>query len=213
MYKKNIDNILDYKNLPLSENYNFPIITKQEIDLSKSIIPFNYAKSAKHYDKGVHFFIDDYQFERFWRAPKKYITMLAKFAFICTPDFSLYIDYPKAYQIANHFKKQALGALAQSFGLKVIPTLAWSDPTSFKWCFEGIEKGCVVAVSSVGCMNNKNSESLFVEGFKKAIEILEPSKILFLGLVPEQLKGYTNLIVNKASFAEKFWREKYNVEE
>lgn len=35
-----------------------------------TFIGFNYAKSCKKpYDKGLHFFIDDYQFTRLWSSP------------------------------------------------------------------------------------------------------------------------------------------------
>lgn len=40
-------------------------------------IPVNYALTAKEKKtKGVHFYKDDYQFERFWNNPDKYIPLL-----------------------------------------------------------------------------------------------------------------------------------------
>ena len=47
---------------------------------------------------GVHFFLDDYQFERIWQRPTVYTRKLSKFKVIASPDFSLYTD-PKAMQI------------------------------------------------------------------------------------------------------------------
>lgn len=35
-------------------------------------------------------------------------------------------------------------------GLRVIPTIAWSDKSSHAWCFDGEPHGGVVAVYSVG---------------------------------------------------------------
>lgn len=41
-------------------------------------IPVNYALTAKDKaTKGVHFYKDDYQFERFWNNPDKYISPFA----------------------------------------------------------------------------------------------------------------------------------------
>lgn len=41
-------------------------------------IPVNYALTAKDKaTKGVHFYKDDYQFERFWNNPDKYIPIAA----------------------------------------------------------------------------------------------------------------------------------------
>lgn len=40
-------------------------------------IPVNYALTAKDKaTKGVHFYKDDYQFERFWNNPDKYVPLL-----------------------------------------------------------------------------------------------------------------------------------------
>lgn len=51
-------------------------------------IPFNYALSAKdRASKGVHFYCDDYQFERVWRNPDKYVPLLQQFGAVLSPDF------------------------------------------------------------------------------------------------------------------------------
>ena len=51
-------------------------------------IPVNYALTAKDKaTKGVHFYKDDYQFERFWNNPDKYISLLQQFGAVCSPDF------------------------------------------------------------------------------------------------------------------------------
>ena len=77
-------------------------------------IGFNYAKNAKNaYGKAVHFFLDDYQFNRVWTNPDRYIPMLQKFKYVLTPDFSLYTDFPKPLRIYNHYRKHWLGAYWQ----------------------------------------------------------------------------------------------------
>lgn len=56
--------------------YGIPAI-KPETDIridKLEWIPFNYALSAKDRgSKGVHFYCDDYQFERVWRNPDKVV--------------------------------------------------------------------------------------------------------------------------------------------
>ena len=74
-------------------------------------IPFNYAKSCKNpQGKGIHFYVDDYQFVRLWNEPNKYIPLLQRFDAVCTPDFSQYTDMPVAMRIYNHYRKHWLGA-------------------------------------------------------------------------------------------------------
>ena len=43
---------------------------------------------------GVHFFLDDYHFERVWKSPTRYLRMLRQFALVATPDYSMYMGYP-----------------------------------------------------------------------------------------------------------------------
>lgn len=140
--------------------YNTPILEPYKYEPAE-FVGFNYARSAKNKkEKGLHFFVDDYQFERLWREPLAYVNLIGEFHSIMTPDFSLYTDYPKALQIYNHYRKHWLGALWQSMGYKVIPTIAWSDKDSFKWCFDGTSKGATVAVSSVGTQRSKENKSV-----------------------------------------------------
>lgn len=137
--------------------YGIPQI---ELTLYKGseFIPFNYAKSCKDKaGKGVHFFIDDYQFNRLWNAPDRYIDMLSEFDCVMSPDFSTYTDFPKSIQIYNHYRKHWVGAYLQMHGIDVIPTISWSNNESFEWCFDGEPINGVVAVSSVGCMNSKKT--------------------------------------------------------
>lgn len=90
--------------------YSTPVIEPTQFD-NAEFIGFNYARSAKNpEDKAVHFFLDDYQFNRVWTDPDRYIPMLQRFKYVLTPDFSLYTDFPKALQIYNHYRKHWLGA-------------------------------------------------------------------------------------------------------
>lgn len=166
-----------------------------------SYIGFNYAKSCKApQDKGIHFFIDDYQFTRLWMQPDAYLDLLGRFQCVCTPDFSTYTDFPKAIQIYNHYRKHWLGAYWQMHGITVIPTISWSDEASFEWCFDGEPEGGVVAVSSVGTQMNSDACRLFLAGYREMLARLKPSTILFYGYVPEECAGDT--IVPLMTFQE-----------
>lgn len=171
-------------------------------------IPFNYAKSWKdRKGKGVHFFVDDYQFNRLWNAPDRYIDMLAEFECVMSPDFSTYTDFPKAIQIYNHYRKHWVGAYLQMHGIDVIPTISWSNKESFEWCFDGEPEGSTVAISSVGCMKNKEANKLFVGGYKEMVKRLQPETIIFYGQIPDECMGN---IVRVKAFSDKFREAKCN---
>lgn len=165
-------------------------------------IGFNYAKTVKdRQDKGVHFFLDDYQFNRLWNDIDRYADMLAQFKYVMSPDFSTYTDFPKAIQIYNHYRKHWIGAYLQEYGVSVIPTISWSVEDSFEWCFDGEPIGGAVAVSSVGAANSREKKKLFFAGYNAMMERLKPEKVLFYGKVPDGCKGN---IVEIKPFYERF---------
>lgn len=181
--------------------YQIPEIKATHYDFCE-FIGFNAAKMQKdRANKGIHFFLDDYQFCRLWNHPDKYIDMLSDFKYVLSPDFSLYTDFPKALQVYNHYRKHWLAAYWQECGINVIPTICWSDQQSFAWCFDGEPVGGAVAVSSVGTQNSRKRKEIFLEGYAKMLEVLKPDKIIFYGNVPEECEG--NIIRIKA-FSEKF---------
>lgn len=182
--------------------YDIPIIKAETLTAIPKMIGFNYAKTIQSRDnKGVHFFLDDYQFERVWNTPTKYIGILSNFKCVFSPDFSMFTDYPKAMQIFSHFKKHLLGALWQANGIKVIPTICWSDESSFEWCFDGEPKNSVVAVSSVGTQADKTSRLAFMRGYEEMLNRLNPTSILFYGTVPSECDGN---IIELQAFQSKF---------
>lgn len=136
--------------------------------------------------KGVHCYVDDYQFARLWNRPDDYIPMLREFGAVCTPDFSQYTDMPVAMRIYNHYRKHWLGAYWQSNGIHVIPTICWSDQSSFAWCFDGEPENGIISISSVGTQKNKTERDAFAAGCREAIKRLNPSEILWYGQCPEE---------------------------
>lgn len=165
--------------------YGIPQIEPVTDYPSGELIPMNYAKTEKHPEsKIVHCFVDDYQFTRFWNAPDRYIPMLSRFAAVCSPDFSMYTDMPLAMQIYNHYRKHWLAAYWQLNGITVYPTISWSTPESYDWCFDGEPVGGVVAVSSVGTQNSKESKRLFLRGYEEMMKRLDPAWVIFNGYVP-----------------------------
>lgn len=204
MYRKsrNYENVQKL-NCSVCGKYDIPFIYC-DIDFSRcEFIGFNYAKSEKNPSKkGVHFFLDDYQFERVWNSPDKYVEILKKFKYVMSPDFSLFTDFPVALQIYNHYRKQFVGSYLQNQGCIVIPTVCWSDEKSYEWCFDGIQKNGVVCVSSVGTQKQNKSE--FVDGYNEMMKRINPKTILFYGNIPKGIEGN---IVKINAFTDKFRRE------
>lgn len=184
--------MLNFENL---DKFQFPGVGPYEIPAIDQVteyptgefIPMNYAKTERRpEDKNVHFFVDDYQFIRYWNNPSAYIQKLSQFRSVCAPDFSTYTDMPVAMQIYNHYRKHWLAAYWQLHGITVYPTISWSTPESYAWCFDGEPAGGIVAVSSVGCMADDASKRLFLQGYEEMMKRLSPPWVIFYGRVPDE---------------------------
>ena len=191
--------------------YGTPVLHPVHLDRRLEWIRFNHALKEPHRDRyGIHFFIDDYLFQRAWHDPPRYALFLRQFPAVMTPDFSMFTDYPKAVQIYNHWRKHQLGAYWQRVGMTVVPTIGWIDQGSYDWCFDGEPEGSTVAVSSVGVMKNRDARKLFIDGYAEMLTRLQPEKIIFFGDVPDECQGniehhdpYYHTFTKRLSFADK----------
>lgn len=191
--------------------YDIPQIRPEKKYPRGAFIPANYALTAKDVEnKNVHFFVDDYQFVRYWNNPDRYILRLSEFASVCAPNFSTYVDMPVAMQIYNHYRTHWLAAYWQLHGLTVYPTISWSDERSYAWAFDGEPVGGIVAVSSVGTQRNKESKRLFLRGYEEMMKRLSPEWVIFYGKVPDECDW--NIIRVKPHYEEIVKRRKAHVE-
>lgn len=186
--------------------YDTPVLQPVTLNRHFDWITFNNANACKErYRFGVHFFTDDYLFERLWNYPVRYRKLLEDFPVVTTPDFSLFSDWPLAVQIYNHFRKHLIGAYLQQNGVRVIPTICWGDQRSYSWCFDGEPSGGTVAVSSVGTQRRPETKQLFLDGYNEMLSRLNPTKIIFFGDVPDGCEGP---IEHHASFYQEIQKRK-----
>lgn len=172
----NLDKIkldLDKEDIPIIKNDDY---------IPKDLIGFNYRNKKVSKCVGLHFYLDDYQFERVWNQPERYIDVFKKYGCILSPDFSLYTDMPKPMKMWNTYRSRFLGQYYQKQGIKVIPTISWADEDTYSFCFKGIPKGSIVSISTVGVIKNKKATELWKKGVNEMIKQIKPSKILIYGL-------------------------------
>lgn len=182
--------------------YDFPTMEPVNIDVADTeVIGFNYAIGCKHpEDKICHFYLDDYQFERVWNDPNRYVPILKRFKAVLAPDFSMYTDFPKAVQIFNNYRKQWCAAYWQERGVTVIPTIGWSTEDSFEWCFDGVPKHSLVYISTVGGFrNHEDNKGAWLAGYEKCLEVLDPSEILLFGKDFPEIRRHGIMVVTDNS--------------
>ena len=171
--------------------WDIPLVKKQDIDLMDiQLVACSDTRahdSEENKRRGVHFFVDDFRFEGIYKNPERTLDKYSQYAFLLTPDFSLYSDMNYWRQLESVAKNRWVGAYWQSFGLKVIPTISWSDRRSYDFCFEGVEKNSTVAIGTIGC---KHSKTDFLEGYFAMLKSIDPEKVICFGsMFPEMGKN------------------------
>ena len=184
----------DFWQMPIINNDNY---------IPKDLIGFNYAKSSDNKDLGIHFYLDDYQFERLWNSPSEYVDILNEYECILSPDFSLYMDMPMPMKIWNIYRSRQIGQYYQSMGIKVIPTLSWAEQETFEFAFKGIPKGSIVSISTIGVKRDEDALKVWKDGMDAMIKEIEPSTILVYGGELDYDYGDINVIYYENKVTER----------
>lgn len=214
---KNERDVNNYIKMPeyweLTEQYGIPKLDGIKLKnppKTMELTAFNEAykvPSAERKKTHIHFFLGDYLFERTWSKLIQTAEFLEQYKLVLSPDFSLYTDMPKVLQLFNHYKKMYVSKFWQDMGIKVVPVACWSDELSFEFCFEGMPKNSLIAISSVGVMKNKENRHAFELGYAKMIETLEPKQILWYGKEHECIDNSIPHIICEPDYNKRFDKE------
>ena len=173
---------LRYPDFSTDNMRQVPVIRKQEIDLL-DIDFINFQNSRQNENgsgknKTVGFFMDDCRIERVCNRPWNYVAWLSQYKQVLSPDLSCYFDEQIEEQWVNIYCSRLVGAFWQNCGLTVIATVSWGDSSSYDFCFEGLEKGAVVAVSTNGTNGTRAARSGFLAGFIELCRQIEPQCVI-----------------------------------
>lgn len=167
-----------------TSTYNFPLCEWAE-EVPEQIVPFDkinqFKKDKKKY--WVHFYIKDVKFEKLWKNPLKYLSLLQGFQGCIMPDYSLYRDMPIAQQIYNVFRNRVLAYFFTKNGIKTIFNLSFSDERSLPFALEGVPKQSVLAVSNLGTMASKCDAGCFEWILDALLLKAKPKDLVLFGSV------------------------------
>jgi hypothetical protein len=170
--------------------WNIPLIKKQAVNVENiSLIACSDTRSndnETNTKNGVHFFVDDYRFNGIYNNPEKSLRKYSQYAFLLSPDFSTYADMNLWRQIESVAKNRWCGCYWQEQGLTVIPTISWSTPRSYEFCFDGVEKNSIIAIGMIGCKQNKKE---FLRGYDYMLSTIEPEAVICFGTPFDEMRG------------------------
>lgn len=184
---------LNARTLFTSDNeWGIPALAREPLAATPPwLAPFGTRmRSQSGIEGALHFFLDDYRFERVWSRAREALQTLRLFPTALTPDFSLYRDWPLTLQLWNTYRNRWCGCYWQSQGLAVIPTISWSTAESFAFAFCGVPQHSLVAVATVGVRLDLPAErARFMDGFREMVARLSPSQVLCYGPPPEETRA------------------------
>ena len=157
--------------------YDMPLIHRQIITWEGTrLIGFHNARAADEHaaELAVHGFKDDYRIYSAYSKPEKAFKRVENYACLISPNYSFFSNMPIAKQIDAVFRSRWVGAYWQSQGKEVVASIGWGLPDSYDFCFAGVEKGCTVAVSTMGTGHTKRG---FLNGYEEMLNRIEPNEI------------------------------------
>ena len=167
--------------------YELPGLYKVDF-IPQGMVSFEKRHNADK-NQWLHFYTYDEKFECVWNEPEKYLDAIKEFEGVITPDFSVYRDFPMAFQLYNVYRSRALGHWWQSHGLKVIPNVRWGGKKTFGFAFEGIQKGSTVSVGSLGGVKDPTNRLFFLNGFDEMLKSIQPCNVVIYGPLTDKLRS------------------------
>jgi hypothetical protein len=132
----------------------------------------------------VAFYVDDYRLDPLWRRPEHYAKRLLDCGIntVIEVDFSTWRDDPLIVQAYNVYRMRALSRCWQSYGIRIIPNLAWADERSYAFCFEGIPIGAPVVACECRTAGQTDADRrMFLKGLSEAVRQVRPECIIVYG--------------------------------
>ena len=132
------------------------------------------------------FYTYDYKFESWWDKPSYYTAKVMNLGIqtAVAPDFSVWYDDPKVFQLYSIYRAQWFGRYFQEAGMKVIPRVLMSDRTEMMdVSFMGIPKKAPILSMSMQTFDKHDAKELEVakDSLEYICEKMQPEVLLVYG--------------------------------
>ena len=158
--------------MPIVKAYNGP--------LPEDWISFE-ERNKRQYSLGIHCYMYDYKIEPIWRSPSISVPCLQKYACVIAPDFSVFVDQPRAINVWNIYRNRWVSSYWQCNDITVIPSASWGTVDSFEYCFDGLPDDSIIAIGHIVSGRDRDFKMLYRYGVEALIEKKHPTCILVYG--------------------------------
>lgn len=147
-----------------------------------------------HHDTSCNFYIDDTKFLALENNVDKYLNYLKLFQCVLGLDFSIDTQMPLVMQYWNKYRSMALDWYLTLQGITVIPNVNIIPYEGHEWLLDGLPKRSTVCCSTNGRVRSKGAREEFCEGFYEMCERLEPTRVVVVGILPDELDSPVEII-------------------
>lgn len=164
---------------------DFPVCPGSDFD-EETIngVPFDRIESTrglKLEHEFLTFYVHDKRFCGFEHEPQRKLGLIRKFKGVIGTDNSPYWDMPLVQQKYNIYLNRKMDCFFWKNGINLIQNVCWSDPNSFKFCFDALQPGKTYAISSHGVSKDRRLRLYFMDGLHEMIRRLHPKAVVFHG--------------------------------
>jgi hypothetical protein len=126
-------------------------------------------------------FCDDYRFSGCWTRPECFLDGMRHrgYAQACSPDFSTYVQSPLIEQMYAVFRSAWVSRYWQLNGIKIIPSLTWSDDRSYEFAWCHIPRRPPLAIVDARATAAKTDG--FQRGLNAALRAVQPDRLIVYG--------------------------------
>lgn len=145
------------------------------------------ARQEVRVESLVHGYVSDQKLARLAQNPTRYINQFSEYMATIAPDFSLLAGMALHERILSIWLSRAVAAHFQSRGLRVIPTLRWSDFDDLELTLTGLPTDSTIAFSSQGIARDNGLMDIVRRGLPDVLEELKPSRFIAYGDLPRDI--------------------------
>ena len=147
-----------------------------------------------HHNASCNFYIDDEKFLALENNVDKYLNYLKLFQCMLGLDFSIDTQMPLVMQYWNKYRSMALDWYLTLQGITVIPSVNIIPYKGREWLLDGLPRRSTVCCSTNGRVRSKGAREEFCEGFYEMCERLEPTRVVVVGILPDELDSPVEII-------------------